>query len=226
MTSTCFLHSVDGNLMAGSMPTDANFRMWQDVDAICSPPPSVLFAQAMAFAGEVHLYRPRKVVPSSYLSHLMLTTGFVSKNLGTMRACVIGGLHDVFEEGGNEARVQLQRRFPGDIYRAVMQMSSPIHETSLGWTQRKERSIARMANLSDADVAMAFAGDKAATLFELVQDVRQSAPQPVLNRMGRSADQLLWYYGAAHAALAGKVTEQMADFLAQLVKDLKTALRA
>ena len=73
--------------------------------------------------------------------------------------------------------------------------------------------------------AMAFAGDKTATVFELVQDIRHKSSQHVLSRMGRTAEQLLWYYGTVQSMLNRRVTESMADFFASQVSDLRNALR-
>ena len=73
--------------------------------------------------------------------------------------------------------------------------------------------------------AMAFAGDKAATVFELVRDIRHKSSQHVLSRMGRTAEQLLWYYGTVQSMLSRRVTESMADFFASQVSDLRNALR-
>jgi propanediol dehydratase large subunit len=94
----------------------------------------------------------------------------------------------------------------------------------MDWKHRKLASLQRMAAASDSDIAMAFAGDKAATLLELEWDCAHIGHSMVLKGL-RDGDQLLWYYRSCVNALSNKVPQAMRSVLQQKLTWLNARLK-
>jgi (p)ppGpp synthase/HD superfamily hydrolase len=177
--------------------------------------PADLFAQSVRLATEVHLYQMRKVSGHSYVSHALLAAGMTVQAGGTVRAACIAVLHDVIEEGGAEALRELQHRFPASIVDAVQAMTPNPEKKNMPYEQRKKINIEHMRSAAqeDTDVAMAYAAEKCATLWELKQDFSLLGPDQVMKSLRRSGHQIMWYYQQVENVLTRYVSGPMANTL-------------
>ena len=187
--------------------------------------------QAFDHASELHAAQERKGVGSPYLSHLLGVASFVLEYGGTEDAVVAALLHDAVEDqGGNATLAEIARRFGDHVARIVEQCSdsiAPESEEKADWEVRKREYVASLGH-KHADALLVTACDKLHNGSAILSGYRESQATngpPVWERFGtKSAGQVVSYYSAMLAGLAGRIPAPLERRFGQVVGELENAV--
>lgn len=161
------------------------------------------FADALAYACELHKDQTRKGVTIPYISHLMAVSAQVLEHGGDEDQAIAGLLHDAVEDqGGLVTAVIIAERFGPTVFEIVMACTdaAPAHDQPKPpWQERKTAFIASIPELP-AKARLVIACDKLHNLSCLMADLDREGPA-TLARFNKPAG-LAWYYAAIAEALA------------------------
>lgn len=169
--------------------------------------PSDRFANAVAFAADVHRSQSRKGSRVPYMSHLLGVAGLVLEDGGSEEEAIAGLLHDTLEDSGEPMPVMISRIRStfgdrvGDLVEACtdVDVTQPTERSAADWRARKEHTIDALADADEA-AARVMLADKLHNLRSLLTDLELHG-QSVWERFNAGRDEQLWYYaGLAEAA--------------------------
>ena len=161
-------------------------------------PWGVRFGAALDYAARLHHQQTRKGKPTPYIAHLLTVAGFAIESGADEDEAIAALLHDAVEDqGGEETRVEIERRFGSRVSSLVMALSDSVVDTREGeekepWRVRKERYVAHLAQ-ADASVQLLAACDKLHNLRDLVEDYRLLG-NSVWDRFNAGLQDQLWFY--------------------------------
>jgi hypothetical protein len=182
--------------------------------------PTVL--AALAYAGHVHHEQPRRGTATPYLAHLISVAALVAEDGGSPDEVIAALLHDAAEDHGGEARLEdIERRFGTDVRSIVAELTDPPGD---GWRTRKERYVERLRGEKREEVLRVSNADKLHNARAILAD-RRTLGDGVFERMGKSREDLLWYYGQLAATFAKRRPQsQLASELSATVSTLERSL--
>ena len=167
------------------------------------------FAEALAYAAEIHREQLRKrpkssmaidvAIPVPYLGHLLGVSSIVVDAGGTQDEAIAALLHDAAEDQGGEARLaDIAARFGSTVATIVEGCSDslsadPHHKAPS--RERKTRYIAHLAASTDASVYLVSAADKCQNARATSRDLAFAAQAiDVWSMFTAPPASTLWYF--------------------------------
>ena len=156
------------------------------------------FYEALDYAARLHASQTRKQKDGPYVAHLLAVTALVIENGADEDEAIAALVHDAIEDqGGEETRVEIERRFGARVATLAVSLSDSVVDTRSGaekepWRLRKERHLAKLAS-SEPSVRLIAACDKLHNLREMVDDCRRLGPE-VWKRFNAGRDGQIWFY--------------------------------
>ena len=165
---------------------------------------SARFADAFAFANELHRDQTRKGNTIPYISHLMSVSALVLEHGGDEDQAIAGLLHDAVEDQGGLATARLIEEKFGrrvrDIVLACTDAAPEPGERKIQWAERKQAYVEHLPTLPE-DAAVVVVCDKLHNLACLIADLEREGPG-TLDRFEQPSG-LVWYYASVAEALEG-----------------------
>jgi len=158
------------------------------------------FADALAFAFEVHREQTKKGGPVPYIAHLLEVAGLVLSYGGDEDEAIAGLLHDTVEDHPDIVSFELiAKRFGAQVAAIVESCSDATVIPKPPWRPRKEKYIAHLRD-APGPVLMVSAADKLANARAVIRDYREVGEEVWKRFNAGKADQL-WNYRAVTQAL-------------------------
>src|SRR5260370_5891439 len=184
---------------------------------------SARFADAFAFAFEVHRKQTKKSTPVPYMAHLLEVAGLVLNYGGTEEEAIAALLHDAVEDHRDVVSFSLLgERFGAAVAAIVESCSDASVMPKPPWRPRKEKYIAHL-HTADESVVMVSAADKLSNARAVLKDYREVGEQ-VWCRFNAGKSDQLWYYRSVTAALVlraiGGRAQALVDELERPVQEL------
>lgn len=186
---------------------------------------STRYDAALLFAAQQHRSQLRKGSTVPYLAHLMSVSALVLEAGGSEDQAIAGLLHDVVEDApdatGPSVLAEVRDRFGSAVADIVVACSDGLDRTgrrSGSWAQRKTGYVAELSRVPD-DALLITVADKTHNARTMVADLRQRG-LTLFDLFNGCRHQVLWYYDAVHAAVAGRRPEL--PLLAELDRVLDT----
>lgn len=183
------------------------------------------FAEAVAFASEVHAGHFRKGTRIPYVSHLFAVAAFVIEAGGNENEAIAGLLHDAIEDRprGGKTEAEILARFGPEVLAIVKGCTKPARSwkglagEALLAEIRKER-LAYFARLRTASpsVLLVAAADKLHNGLAVLGDFAVVGPALWSRFTGGSAVETCWYYREVAAVLREVAPASAAAVVARL----------
>lgn len=181
------------------------------------------FAEALAYANQLHAGQMRKASETPYIAHLLAVTAIVLEHDGSEDEAIAALLHDAVEDqGGTATRDEISRRF-GEPVALIVDGSTDTDLTPKPpWRERKEAFVDRLATDSP-QVRLVVAADKLHNARSVTADFRQLG-DAVWDRFRGGREGTLWYYRAVTDTLRAAGPSPLVDELDRTVTDLEQAV--
>lgn len=184
--------------------------------------PSSRYADAFAYAEELHREQRRKGTGIPYISHLMIVSAMILEHGGSEDQAIAGLLHDAAEDqGATTVLHEIRRRYGQDVARMVEETSDSFEEPKPPWRARKEAYLDGIATKSP-DALLVSLADKVHNAESIAQDVEVSGPT-VWGRFTAGRDGTLWYYRELLGALTRRAPGALSARLERAVCRMETA---
>ena len=184
------------------------------------------FAEAFAFAAELHREQLRKVGRVPYLSHLLRVAGLTLDFGASEDVAIAALLHDAVEDCGGMATEAIIRKRFGDFVADVVLETSDSTTADANrkapWRERKEAYLARLRTGSDA-AALVSGCDKLDNVSSLTRALKIPGGETTTSRFKGGASDLVWYYESVSAILTERGT-LVADELTAAIERLKKTI--
>ncbi|HEY2105100.1 MAG TPA: HD domain-containing protein [Candidatus Binataceae bacterium] len=178
------------------------------------------FADAFAFAFEVHREQTKKGGSIPYISHLLEVAGVVLSYGGNEDEAIAALLHDAVEDHPDVASFEtIGKRFGTAVAAIVESCSDATVIPKPPWRPRKEKYIAHLGE-ADESVLMVAAADKLANARAVMKDYRVVGEE-VWKRFNAGKDDQFWYYRTVTQALEDRAGNGRAR---ELIEELKRAV--
>ena len=192
---------------------------------------SLRLTEAFDYAAKLHANHRRKGVDCPYLSHLLGVASFVLEYGGSEDAVAGALLHDAVEDqGGAETLAEIRRRFGSHVAAIVEQCSDSVADEGaekLDWEVRKRAYIASLGR-KHPDALLVTACDKLHNAQAIMADHHEglvTGGTPVWDRFGgKPAAQVVSYYSALRAELAGRIPAPLERRFGKVVEQLEEAV--
>lgn len=176
------------------------------------------FADAFAFANELHCDQRRKGTDIPYVSHLMAVSAMVLENGGDEDQAIAALLHDAVEDqGGPPIAKAIRERFGDRVAKIVEECTDAAPELGqpkAPWRMRKQAYIDHLDHVSK-DAALVAVADKTHNLTTIIADVERDG-RATLDRFAEPTG-IAWYYRSVSGALNRVAPPQAAARLSALV---------
>ncbi|HET9770894.1 MAG TPA: HD domain-containing protein [Acidimicrobiia bacterium] len=175
------------------------------------------FDQALLYAAAAHRTQTRKGTAVPYLSHLLGVASIVLTAGGNEDQAIAALLHDTVEDCGVEHEPVIGELFGDAVLGMVLACSDsrqPAGAAKADWRERKGGYLHHLDDLPAGDPALLVScADKVHNAEAILADLAAGG-LPFWDRFpGKSADDLLWYYGALASffteALPGDVSARL-----------------
>jgi (p)ppGpp synthase/HD superfamily hydrolase len=157
---------------------------------------SARYADAVAYASQVHARQVRKGTRVPYVAHLLGVSSLTLEAGADEDLAIAALLHDAAEDHGGAARLaDIEQRFGtrvADVVRACSDSLEPEGDRKDDWETRKREHLAHLAEASD-DTLLVWMADKVHNGRAIVTDV-EARGADVMERFHASPDRILWYY--------------------------------
>jgi len=187
------------------------------------------YAQAVAWATELHAHQTRKVGDIPYLSHLLSVSAMVLEDDGDEDEAIAGLLHDAVEDVGGEPLLdEIRLRFGKKVADIVDGCSDSYGDPKPPWAERKQQYIDHLEEGGVAEpVLRVVAADKLHNARSVLVDLRRLG-RMVFDAFNADADEVLWYYSTISRILDEQLpdsrsTIQLRDVVDQLAELLESA---
>jgi len=151
------------------------------------------FANALAFAFEVHREQTKKSTRIPYISHLLEVAGTVLTYGGDEDEAIAALLHDAVEDHSDVVSFELlAERFGARVAAIVESCSDTSVSPKPPWKARKEHYIEHLRS-ADESVMIVSAADKLSNARAVLKDYRIAA-DGVWDRFNAGKREQLWYY--------------------------------
>lgn len=184
------------------------------------------YADAVAYAADVHAGQARKQTAVPYIAHLLGASSLVLEAGGDEDLAIAALLHDAAEDHGGETRLaDIAVRFGPRVQEVVRACSDSLEPDGVAkqdWESRKREHLSLLRDASD-DVLVVWMADKVHNCRAIVTDLQRGADP--MTRFNAPPDRVLWYY-ESNLALAREraVPAALAVPLQSSVSQLATLL--
>jgi (p)ppGpp synthase/HD superfamily hydrolase len=155
------------------------------------------YAQAVAYASQLHATQVRKETSIPYVSHLIGVSSLVLEAGGDEDMAIAALLHDGPEDQGGQATLDEIRALFGDrVARIVGGCTDSLAENPEekdDWHKRKTDYIAHLQSADDDSLTVSLA-DKLHNARAIVSDLLITGAT-MWSRFRAGPDDILWYYG-------------------------------
>lgn len=156
------------------------------------------YAQAVAYALQVHASQLRRGTNVPYASHLLGVSSLVLEAGGDQDLAIAALLHDSAEDHGGERRLEeIAARFGDRVAAIVRECSDWLPQPGVAkppWQERKLAHLERLRSAS-ADSLTVWAADKVNNVRALVVDIERTGVAE-MGKFHAPPDRVLWYYRA------------------------------
>jgi (p)ppGpp synthase/HD superfamily hydrolase len=181
------------------------------------------FAEAVAWAIELHGDQVRKGTPIPYVSHLLAVAALVLEGGGSEDEAIAAVLHDTLEDTDATAR-DIEERFGRDVAQIVLACTDTTESPKPPWRPRKEAYLRHLAEEATTDGALLVAAaDKLHNARSILADLRRDGDQ-LWTRFNAGPEDQLWYYRSLVDILSRRLPGPLTDELARVVTDLERAI--
>ena len=178
------------------------------------------FADALAYACDVHEGQLRKGTGVPYVSHPIAVCSLVLEDGGSEDEAVAALLHDAVEDGGGQERLaDIRSRFGESVADIVWGCSDTDQVPKPPWRERKRRYIEHVRKAS-ASVRRVSCADKLHNAWATLRDYRVHGEE-LWKRFNASGDDTLWYYRELIEAFRQPGQTPLVDELARVVDALE-----
>jgi (p)ppGpp synthase/HD superfamily hydrolase len=178
------------------------------------------FADALAYATDVHQGQVRKGTKAPYVSHLLAVCALVLEDGGDEDEAIAALLHAAVEDGGGQPRLEdIRRRFGDRVADIVWGCSDTDEVPKPPWKERKTRYIEHVRTAS-AEVRRVSCADKLHNASSTLRDYRVHG-EAIWARFNASEDETLWYYRQLLHAFRQPGQTALVEELARVVADLE-----
>ncbi|NJL41362.1 MAG: bifunctional (p)ppGpp synthetase/guanosine-3',5'-bis(diphosphate) 3'-pyrophosphohydrolase [Leptolyngbyaceae cyanobacterium SM1_4_3] len=131
------------------------------------------FADAFAYALQLHRHQLRKVRPIAYISHPMAVASLVLEDGGSEDEAIAALLHDAVEDqGGEPIRLEILHRYGSNVAAIVEDCTIPPRSASQTWQHHKLTYLDQIQRSSPAAQRVILA-DKLHNVRSLITNLRQ-----------------------------------------------------
>jgi (p)ppGpp synthase/HD superfamily hydrolase len=165
------------------------------------------YADAVAYACELHRTQVRKGSGTPYAAHLLSVSALVLEHGGDEDEAIAALLHDAVEDqGGLPLLAAIEARYGPRVAEIVRACSDSLVEDGAAkapWRERKEQYLAHLAEAPE-DVALVSAADKLHNARAIVADLRDHGAALWSRFNASDPAEQLWYYESLAAVLGTK----------------------
>jgi len=183
-----------------------------------APRYSPRYAEALAYAAQVHATQCRKASDIPYIAHLLRVSALVWDHEGDEDQAIGALLHDTAEDQGGQARLDdIAVRFGPVVAGIVFDCSDSLADTSAGedkapWQERKDAHLAHAREMSEHSLLVMLC-DKVDNAESVLADLRAGDPVEVFGRFTGGVAGTAWYYEQMAAVAADRLPGRLADRL-------------
>jgi (p)ppGpp synthase/HD superfamily hydrolase len=183
-------------------------------------PLSPRFAEALAYATEVHAGQSRKGTSVPYVAHVLGVCALVLEDGGGEDEAIAALLHDAVEDGGGPpVLAEIRRRF-GDRVAEIVRACSDTDETPKPpWKERKTRYVAHVRT-AGPDARRVSCADKLHNARAILRDYRLHGER-LWSRFNAPPEEQLWYYRSLVEAFRQPGRTALVDELERVVGELE-----
>lgn len=154
------------------------------------------YADAVAYASQLHADQARKSTTIPYISHLLGVSSLVLEAGGDEDMAIAALLHDGPEDqGGQQTLDEIRTRFGPRVAHIVEGCTDSLAEDPNNkppWRQRKKDYISHLKEADDDSLTVSLA-DKLHNARAIVSDLMITGPS-TWNRFNARPEDILWYY--------------------------------
>ncbi len=178
------------------------------------------YADAVAYAADLHRDQVRKGTDVPYLAHLLAVSALVLEAGGDEGQAIAALLHDALEDQGDRTSYEeIERRYGGQVASVVRECSDTEEQPKPPWRERKERYLEHLRSASE-DAVLVSAADKLHNATAITTDLREIGPQ-VWERFNAGVEGQLWYYSGLVQVLqerlpGSRLTQQLTRVVAEM----------
>ena len=188
--------------------------------AFMTTPPTRRFAEAVAWAAELHGSQLRKGTTIPYLTHLLAVSSLVWEHGGDEEDAIAGVLHDAIEDTTATAD-DIEQRFGPKVAAIVLACSDTTVRPKPPWRERKEAYQAHLADpATPIDALRVSAADKLHNARSMLRDYREVGDE-LWSRFNEGVDGQLWNYGCLADILQRRLPGPLSDELVRTVDALR-----
>ena len=189
--------------------------------AVMTTAPTPRYAEAVAWAAELHGPQVRKGTTIPYLTHLLAVSSLVWEHGGDEDDAIAGILHDAIEDT-NATTADIEARFGAKVAAIVLACSDTTVRPKPPWRERKEAYQAHLADpATPTDALRVSAADKLHNARSMLRDYREVGEE-LWTRFHEGVDSQLWNYGRLVDILQRRYPGPLTDELARTVEALRT----
>lgn len=131
------------------------------------------FADAFAYALQLHRHQLRKVRAIAYISHPMAVASLVIEDGGSEDEAIAALLHDAVEDqGGEPIRIEIRHRYGSNVAAIVEDCTIPPRTASQTWKQHKLMYLDQIQRSSPAAQRVILA-DKLHNVRSLITNLKE-----------------------------------------------------
>jgi (p)ppGpp synthase/HD superfamily hydrolase len=166
--------------------------------------PGPRYAEALAWARELHQAQIRKGSGTPYLAHLLSVSALVLEHGGDEDQAIAGLLHDAVEDcGGAPILAEIERRFGSRVASIVAACTDATVVPKPPWRARKEAYLRHLADEVETEALLVSVADKLHNARAILEDYRVIGPE-LWPRFRGGRDGTLWYYDRLRAIYASR----------------------
>jgi (p)ppGpp synthase/HD superfamily hydrolase len=158
------------------------------------------YANAVAWAVELHAGQVRKASATPYVAHLVHVSALVLEFGGDEDEAIAGLLHDALEDT-HATRADIEERYGARVADIVACCSDVETRPKPPWRQRKEQFLDRLRASGEPSTMRVVGSDKLHNARSLVRDHRRLG-DALWRHFNAGPDEQLWY----HREVAALVT--------------------
>ena len=183
------------------------------------------FAEAVAYAAELHRDQARKGGEIPYLGHLLSVASLVIEAGGSETQAIAALLHDAAEDqGGEETLAEIRGRFGADVAAIVAACSDSLEASKPPWRERKQSYLRHLTG-EPPEVQLVSLADKLDNARAILRDLRLHGPALWTRFNVHDPQQHLWYYRSLHAIFAARLDTWLVDELDRTIQAIETLAR-
>ncbi len=182
--------------------------------------PTARFAEALAYAVELHAQQKRKGTEIPYAAHLLAVCAIAMEHGANEEEAIAAVLHDAIEDqGGARTGAEIERRFGAGVRAIVEGCTDADVVPKPPWRARKEKYVAHLADASPS-VLLVSASDKLHNARAILADLRELG-DAVWSRFTGGKEGTLWYYRSLVEAFRPRAHPRLVAELDRVVSEME-----